>query len=362
MSEGLNDGLNLSRFLAVPRGAPLDPAKEVRERQSKIPHPNNAMCLFLFQGFTQKLKNYLLRWTSMPNPNITSYDHFTEEDRAHITIISNTLYRHKTLQLKYTTYDMLEGQDRIYQRRYPDIMVLSDDEEHPYMYGRVLDFFHVNVRNNGPDSLLPLASDAPMVQMAWVRWFKLDGPSGFHSLRYPSVSFYEGHDPDAFGFIHPDEIIRAVHLIPSFKAGQTTEYLDVLSRARPEVEGQDWQHFEVNMYVWKLPQHHTHTYTCHPGLDWWTVTCSCGFVEVASATGICDRLSPGWMVLDGAQHGHQLTAGFRTLSPPSKVMGAIRKVATMQWIQKRRVMMMTWNRQRRKVKGMTWNSLMMKRT
>lgn len=173
----------------------------------------------------RKLKDYLLRWTSMPNPNITSYDQFTEADRSHITVVSNTIYRHKSLHLKYTTYDMLEGQDKIYQRRYPDVMVLSDDQEHPYMYGRILDLFHVKVRNTGPNSLLLHEDEAPIVQMAWVRWFKSDGPSGFHSLRYPSISFYKGHEPDAFGFIHPDNIIRAVHLIPSFGSGQTKEYV-----------------------------------------------------------------------------------------------------------------------------------------
>ena len=152
----------------------------------------------------------------------------------------------------YTTYDMLEGQDKVYQRRYPDVMVLSDDEEHPYMYGRVLDFFHVNVRNNGPDSLLLPDTKDPMLQMAWIHWFKISEPqtlSGFHSLRYPSVSFYESHDPDAFGFVHPDEIIRAVHLIPSFKSGQTSDYLSVPSKARPDIESQDWKQFQVNMYV-----------------------------------------------------------------------------------------------------------------
>ena len=147
---------------------------------------------------------------------------------------------------------MREDQDRIYQRRFPDVMVLSDDEAHPYLYGRVLDLFHVNVTNEGPTSLLPPGSGAAVLQLAWVRWFKLDqppGPSGFLSLRYPSVSFYESHDPDAFGFIHPDEIVRAVHLIPSFRFGQTAEYLDGASRGRPEGDDEDWKHFNVNMYV-----------------------------------------------------------------------------------------------------------------
>jgi len=198
----------------------------------------------------KKLKNYILRWTSKPDPNITSYAHFTDEHRRHIKIISDTIYRHKTLQLTYTTYDMQEGRDRIYQRRYPDVMVLSDDEEHPHLYGRVLDFFHVNVTNDSPDTLLPSDSNPAVLQMAWVRWFKLNtspGPSGFRSLRYPSVSFYEAQEADAFGFIHPDEIIRAVHLIPAFKLGRTGDYLTNPSKGRPEAEVDDWRAFNVNM-------------------------------------------------------------------------------------------------------------------
>ena len=210
------------------------------------------------KDFLKKLKNYLLRWTSIPNKNITSYEQFTDEDRSHIEVISDAIYQHKTLQLKYTTYDMLEDQDKIYQRRQPDIMVLSDDDEHPYMYARILDLFHVNVRNNGPNTLLPPDNPIAVVQMAWVRWFKLDrhlGQPGFHSLQYPSVSFYNSNHPDAFGFIHPDEIVRAANLIPSFKFAQTAEYLDGPSKARPKDVEKDWKHFNVNMYVAKASVH-----------------------------------------------------------------------------------------------------------
>ena len=160
---------------------------------------------------------------------------------------------------------MLEDQEKLYQRGYPDIMVLSDDQEHPYMYARVLNLFHVNATNSGPDTLLPTGSNGATLQMAWVCWFKLDkdpGLSGFHSLRYPSVSFYGSHDPDAFGFIHPNEIIQAVHLIPSFKYGQTAWYLGSPSKAHPEMEDKDWENSNVNTYV----DHDftpDHTYT-HP--------------------------------------------------------------------------------------------------
>jgi hypothetical protein len=185
----------------------------------------------------------------VPNPEITSYAHFTEVHRSHIRIASDTLYRHKSLELTHTTYDMREDKDRVYQRHYPDVMVLSDDEEHPYLYGRILGLFHVNAMNSSPDTLLPNGQTA-MLQMAWVRWFRLDtseGPSGFHSLRYPTVSFHHSSEPDAFGFIHPDEIIRAVHLIPRFRSGRPEQYLAVPSGGRPEGETSDWSQFNVNM-------------------------------------------------------------------------------------------------------------------
>ena len=182
-------------------------------------------------------------------PGVESYEHFTNDDRRHISVVSNTLYRHKTLQVTHTTYDMQEGSDRILQRKYPGIMVLSDNEEHPYLYGQVLDLFHIGVRNNGPYTLLHNGSEA-ILPIVWIRWFKVDGTDGqqgFHSLRYPSVSFCQGDEPDAFGLIHPDEIVRAVHLIPQFKYGHTNEYLSGNSKARPEAESSDWKHFNVNM-------------------------------------------------------------------------------------------------------------------
>jgi hypothetical protein len=186
----------------------------------------------------------------MPSPNVTSYEHFTDEDRGYVTVEQDTLYQHKTLQLDYTTYDMREDNDRIYQRHHPDIMVLSNDANHPHLYGRILDLFHVRVRNNGPNTLLASNATATL-EMAWVRWFTLDepqGPQGFNSLRYPSVSFCKSDEQDAFGFIHPDEILRAVHLIPDFKFGHTTEYLDGPSMGRPKDKTDDWKHFRVNMY------------------------------------------------------------------------------------------------------------------
>jgi len=103
MSDDLSDPLGLAEFVAVPRGATPDPAKRVH---TPTPRPHLSDRLTSIKDFVKKLKNYTLWWTSAPDPEITSYDDFTDKHCHHIKIVSGTLYRHKTLQLSYTTYDM----------------------------------------------------------------------------------------------------------------------------------------------------------------------------------------------------------------------------------------------------------------
>lgn len=247
IAQDESDGITLKSFLATPRGAAPDPAKRVRILCSLLsPMPTT------LKGFERMLRNYILRWTSALSSDITSYDCFTDDERACVGIQNNTLYHHKTLRLRYTTYDMQDGEDKMYQRLHPDVMVLSDSNEHPYLYGRVLDIFHANVRNSAGNSLLTGESSTARLEMVWVRWFRVDGPGpdglqGFHKLRYPSVSFCNAEQPDAFGLIHPDEIIRMVHLIPRFKLLRTAEYLAGPSAVRPKGEEDDWRGFSINM-------------------------------------------------------------------------------------------------------------------
>ena len=247
VAQDESDGIALKSFLATPRGAAPDPAKMVR-----LPAPPSLSELTTSKGFERMLRNYILRWTSNLDADVTSYSCFTDDDRSHVNIQGSTLYQHKTLKLRYTTYDMQSGEDKIYRRLHPDIMVLSDGDEHPYLYGRVLHIFHANVGNSAVNSILTGGNSTARLEMVWVRWFRViepgpEGPKGFHTLRYPSVSFCKADEPDAFGLIHPDEIIRAVHLIPRFKLCRTTEYLAGPTAARPKGEEDDWSGFSINM-------------------------------------------------------------------------------------------------------------------
>ncbi|KAE9403281.1 hypothetical protein BT96DRAFT_815333, partial [Gymnopus androsaceus JB14] len=44
------------------------------------------------------------------------------------------------LQVNYTTYDMRHAQDSINPCMHPHVMVLSDDDDHPYCYACILAF------------------------------------------------------------------------------------------------------------------------------------------------------------------------------------------------------------------------------
>jgi hypothetical protein len=130
------------------------------------------------------------------------------------------LYRHKKLNIKYDTYDMQEDEDIMYRRNNPGIMVFSPDDDHPYLYGCVLEFFHIEVINDGPNSMNKGKGIVGRLDMVWVHWYEQDqeqGPWGFGSLRYPSLSLCKNTDASSYSLVHPDEIVRRAHLIPNFK-------------------------------------------------------------------------------------------------------------------------------------------------
>lgn len=183
------------------------------------------------------LKNYAVRWTTTPDENIRCYDEYTDAHRAHITILKDTLYQHTKLTLKYITYDMQVAEDTFYAKEHPGVMVICPDSDgHPYLYGRVLDIFHMEVANDA-DNALFFNSRSIRLDMVWVHWYECNqrnGPSSFNSLRYPSISLCPDDKSDSYGLIHPDDIVRRVHLIQDFNSIDNPE---------------DYRMAQVNMYV-----------------------------------------------------------------------------------------------------------------
>ena len=124
-------------------------------------------------------------------------------------------------------------------------MVLADnDSSHPYWYAQVVSIFHAMVRLNRPQMAF---REFRRIEFLWVRWYGLDttAKSGFAARRMYQVGFVEGDD--AFGFIDPADVLRAVHLIPRF-AGALTKILLGQSMARRKDEmDQDYERYYVNM-------------------------------------------------------------------------------------------------------------------
>lgn len=209
---------------------------------------------YLVQNFLQKLKNHILGRLLPAHETIDTGEEFTQAQRNALAIINGRIYRHKVLRINYTTYDLRRAQDSLNPRTHSDIMVLSHEDlekdlenPHPYWYARVIGIFHVDIRYNGPE----IANQQPKrIDFLWVRWFARHSRSkyGWAARRLPRVGFYPRGDPNAFGFINPDDVIRAVHLIPAFRYGRTTELLPP-SIARHESDNdEDWDWYYVNMY------------------------------------------------------------------------------------------------------------------
>jgi hypothetical protein len=117
----------------------------------------------------------------------------------------------------------------------PDPCRSSD--EHPFLYGRVLGVFHVNVIYNGPGAV-DCASQR--FDCLWVRWYELEvktSRNGTQKSTRPRIgaaeqqkspshhldrlSFLPWEAEEAFGFIDPADVLRGCHIIPAFSAGKS---------------------------------------------------------------------------------------------------------------------------------------------
>lgn len=192
------------------------------------------------QNFLPTLKDHLLgRMVDEPSGG------FTDQDRRNLLIHNNQIFCHKTLRINFTTYDCRRDQDTINPLRQSDVMVLAnaDDEEdsHPYWYARVIGIFHAMVCRVGSREKFT------QVDFLWVRWYGLDTQirSGFKSLRLHQVGFLAGDE--AFGFIDPDDVIRAVHLIPRFRLGTASERLPLSMARREDEGGEDYMRYYISM-------------------------------------------------------------------------------------------------------------------
>ncbi len=183
------------------------------------------------------------------------HEDFSNDDRNMIRIRNNTLFRHCTARINYTTYDVRRDHDTLNPRNHPFCMVASpesqgDSNTHPFWYAMVIGVFHADIQHTGPQS-----HDLSWKSMdfLWVRWLGLEPDYAFGQklARLPKIGFVPCSDDYAFSFLDPSQVIRGCHLIPAFTEGHTKDLLAYqgLTEARQHSESEDWLNFYVNMCV-----------------------------------------------------------------------------------------------------------------
>ena len=117
---------------------------------------------------------------------------------------------------------------------------------HPYWYGRIIGIFHVLVCHIG---LCLKSMEIQQVDFLWVRWLgrDLSCEGGWTRKHLHRVGFLDANDDSAFGFLDPRLVIRAVHLIPAFAHGKTTNIMGPSIARRDHDGDKDWNYFYVNL-------------------------------------------------------------------------------------------------------------------
>ena len=199
------------------------------------------------QGFIWKLKTHLLpRLQQM----ILSENDGAASDWQSIVLKNDRIYTHKTLQIKYTTYDVRRSEEVIHvDTQRCNITLLNplfqeDNSQHPFRYAKVLGIFHVNalyIHQQNRD-FYPRRLD-----VLWVRWYKnFEDPTRRRhtNCRLDEITFLSVVCQDSHGFVDPADIVRATHVIPGFPYGRIHSDgngLSYLSR-----DGSDWKRYYVN--------------------------------------------------------------------------------------------------------------------
>jgi hypothetical protein len=84
----------------------------------------------------------------------------------------------------------------------------------------------------------------------WVRWFSHNTwhVGGWKAKCLHRIGLLDKDDPEAYGFLDLNDIIRTVHLIPAFALGDRSQ-LETLLGLSSAQRSLDWFFFYVNLYV-----------------------------------------------------------------------------------------------------------------
>ncbi|KAI0666517.1 hypothetical protein C8Q78DRAFT_984030 [Trametes maxima] len=312
MTDALGPSLERSESTPFPESDHYHMGKSEKNRiyLSRYLRQHSGDCAI--KDFPRKLQTHLL--TRIRHNRDATESSFSESERRTLVIEDECIYSHQLLRINYTTYDVRRGQDLINpSTERCNIMLLAHEdkdaategtlgsERHLFWYAQVLGIYHANVvdlQDGGP-----LATPHRM-DFLFVRWFGYDSEwrASWSHRRLDQIGFVPDTDPDAFGFVDPNDVIRACHLIPAFAEGRTSRLLGFSNIARPSGESDDWERFYVNRFVDRdMLMRYLGGGVGHRTLAVQLSTASLGLlVETEDDLGIAVSLSTG--ILDGEEN------------------------------------------------------------
>ncbi|KAL5476569.1 hypothetical protein ACEPAI_3249 [Sanghuangporus weigelae] len=198
------------------------------------------------KNFWKNLHSHLLARVLLRDED----DEFSSEEIDGLQFRLDKLYWHKVIRVNYTAYDVRREQDSLNPRSHPNITLLSSDSDmpHPYLYARILGLFHVDIAYHGPGSI---SHSFRRMDVAWIHWYQYvsDQPFRFLQMRLPELQLLHYKDPNAFGFINPDLIIRGAHIIPRFSHGYSKDPLLPFPSRPSSFDHKQYKLYYVNIFV-----------------------------------------------------------------------------------------------------------------
>ena len=179
---------------------------------------------------------------------------YSMDDLGKVHILNGRIFDHRTMRVNYATYDLQRDYDIINPRKHANFMTVSPlfdpishsaADGHPFRYGRILGIYHVDVIYFCPHTHTSLAES---MEFLLVHWYRRDitHKAGFKRCRLHRLQLAPPDDPEAFGFLDPDDVIRGCHLIPAFAYGPEEDW------TLPSVANEGkraWKYYYVNWYV-----------------------------------------------------------------------------------------------------------------
>jgi hypothetical protein len=157
------------------------------------------------------------------------------------------------MRINYTSYDVRRSQDTINPKTsHCNIMVLKDhleDSEDPddwFRYAQVLGIYHANVIYVGPGML---GYEPRRMEFLWVRWYQKDSSSrsGWPAQTLDRLEFPPILDDSSFGFLSPEDVLRASHIMPTFSRGLL--HSDRPGFSKVARDSKEWTSYYVGRFV-----------------------------------------------------------------------------------------------------------------